>query len=186
MLIGASSSIDMIEALLQEAVWQPDTLHRAQSAYDLLVELEDLVDLDVASPSCRALWHQFLQTLGFDSRYQMVLERVQLLARYADVKERQQALADQDRERRLEATITLLAAAFGLGVLILSAAVLFAASTRIHAWTIITALAVATFTAATVALRDRLASAYLKHESRKTTKHRHATALNDYKTPTGH
>lgn len=167
MLIAASCSIDMIEALLQEAVWQPDTLHRARSAYDLLVELEDLVDLDTAWPSYRVMWRRYLHALGIDDRYRMVLERVQLLARYADVKERQQALADRDRERKFEAMITLLATAFGLGVLILSDAVLFAASAQVHTWTIIVTLAVAALTAVTIALRDRLAAAYLRHERHK-------------------
>lgn len=166
LLIAASCSIDMIEALLQEAVWQPDTLHRARSAYDLLVELEDLVDLDAAQPSFRTMWHQYLHALGVDGRYQMVLQRVQLLARYADVKERQEELADRDRELKFEARITLLAASFGLGVLILSDAALFATSPHVHAWTIAVTLVVATFTAVTVALRNRLATAYLKHEHR--------------------
>ena len=136
MLIGASCAMDMMNALPREAVLQSDTRRRARGAHDLLVELEDVFDLDLAYEPYRVMWRRLLTAFGLDAHYRMVLERVELLSRYAEVEEREQTALERNRRHDFETTVTIGAATLGLGVLILSDAALFAASDRIHAWII--------------------------------------------------
>jgi hypothetical protein len=136
-VIGASCAMDMMNALPREAVMQPDTRKRAHGAHELLVELEDIFDLDLAYDPYRIMWRRLLTAFGLDAHYRMVLERVELLSRYAEVEEREQAVRERDRRRDFETTVTLGAAVLGVGVLILSDAALFAASNRAHEWIVV-------------------------------------------------
>jgi hypothetical protein len=113
MVIAVSSSMDMMDALLREAAGQPDTLRRSSVAHELLIELEEMFDLDIASINYRLMWRRLLETFGLDSYYRLILERMELLGRYAETEEREEG-------QRFESTVAYGVAVLTLVLLLLS------------------------------------------------------------------
>jgi hypothetical protein len=119
LLIAASCSTEIMDALSTDTVYQQNTLRRAHVAHELLEDLEEMFELDIAYTAYRQMWRRFRRALDLDTRYRLAIERVDLLARYAEVE-------DREKTQGWERIVAFGAAAFGFGSLIFACATLFA------------------------------------------------------------
>jgi tetrahydromethanopterin S-methyltransferase subunit F len=88
MIIGAASATETMLELGREISQPLPVVQLADTAYQFTLELEEMYDLDTAWLMYTRFFRSIRKVLGIDEQYEGVRERVELLARNAEVNER--------------------------------------------------------------------------------------------------
>jgi hypothetical protein len=109
--IGAVTARAIMNALGVLATGQQDVADRARPNLDLIVELEEMFDLDVAAVVYRRFYRRLRALRGLDDQYAKTRERADLIGRYRDV-------IDRNQTEKLGSAIALGGAILAVGVLV--------------------------------------------------------------------
>jgi len=88
MVIAAASATETMLELGREIALPLPVVQLAETAYQFTLELEEMYDLDSAWLIFTRFFRNIRKSLGIDGQYERVRERVDLLARHAEVNER--------------------------------------------------------------------------------------------------
>jgi hypothetical protein len=88
MIMGAASATETMLELGREISQPLPVVQLADTAYQFTLELEEMYDLDTAWLMYTKFFRSIRKSLGIDEQYEGVRERVELLARNAEVNER--------------------------------------------------------------------------------------------------
>jgi hypothetical protein len=114
MVMAAATIREVTQALLHETARTPDSQDLAHLEKNLLIELEEVYDADIAWPTFARFYRSLREHLDLEDEHRRVRERVQSLSAAIS---RESAIREDNRARG----IGVAAAAFALAVLLMTA-----------------------------------------------------------------
>jgi hypothetical protein len=113
MVLGVSCATEIVSVLGRDILAERRPGPLAREAYDTVLELEEVFDLEIHRVDYLLKWRQFRDSLGIVEAYRLVRDRLDVLARFADV--------EAERERYwVTIAIAAVAAFVGLVAIVLT------------------------------------------------------------------